>query len=46
MASKSLFENRVLRKTFGPMRDELTGYRRKLHNEELMLFTSHKILCM
>jgi hypothetical protein len=46
MTSKSLFENRVLRKTFGPMRDELTGYWRKLHNEELMLCIPHKILCM
>jgi hypothetical protein len=30
-----VFENRVLRKTFGPKRDELTGEWRKLHNEEL-----------
>jgi len=30
-----LFENRVLRKVFGPKRDEATGERRKLHNEEL-----------
>jgi len=29
------FENRVLRKIFGPMRDEVTGKLRKLHNEEL-----------
>jgi hypothetical protein len=27
--------NRVLRRIFGPRRDELTGGRRKLHNEEL-----------
>jgi len=30
-----VFENRVLRRVFGPMRDEVTGERRKLHNEEL-----------
>ena len=29
------FENRVLRRVFGPKRDEVTGERRKLHNEEL-----------
>ena len=30
-----VFENGVLRKVFGPKRDELTGEWRKLHNEEL-----------
>jgi hypothetical protein len=30
-----VFENRVLRKIFGPKRDEVTGELRKLHNEEL-----------
>ena len=30
-----VFENRVLRKVFGPERDEVTGELRKLHNEEL-----------
>ena len=29
------FENRVLRRVFGPERDEVTGEWRKLHNEEL-----------
>ena len=29
------FENRVLRRVFGPKRDEVTGEWRKLHNEEL-----------
>jgi hypothetical protein len=29
------FEIRVLRRTFGPKRDEVTRERRKLHNEEL-----------
>jgi hypothetical protein len=27
-----MFENRVLRRIFGPKRDEVTGERRKLHN--------------
>ena len=30
-----MFESRVLRKVFGPKRDEVTGEWRKLHNEEL-----------
>jgi hypothetical protein len=30
-----LFENRVLRRIFGPKRDEVTGVWKKLHNEEL-----------
>ena len=30
-----VFENRVLRKVFGPKTDKLTGEWRKLHNEEL-----------
>jgi hypothetical protein len=30
-----VFENRVLRRIFGPKRDEVTGSWRKLHNEEL-----------
>jgi hypothetical protein len=30
-----MFENRVLRRIFGPKKDEVTGERRKLHNEEL-----------
>ena len=30
-----MFENRVLRKIFGPRRDEVTGEWRRLHNEEL-----------
>jgi len=29
------FENRVLRRIFGPKRDKVTGEWRKLHNEEL-----------
>ena len=30
-----VFENRVLRRVFGPKRDELTGEWRKLRNEKL-----------
>ena len=30
-----LFENRMLRRIFGPKRDEVTGEWRKVHNEEL-----------
>jgi hypothetical protein len=30
-----VFENRVLRRVFGPRRDKVTGEWRKLQNEEL-----------
>jgi hypothetical protein len=35
-----VFENTVLRRIFGPKRDEVTGGWRKLHNEELHNFYS------
>jgi hypothetical protein len=35
-----VFENRVLRRIFGPKREEVTGDSRKLHNEELHDFKS------
>jgi hypothetical protein len=35
-----VFENRVLRRIFGPKRDEVTGEWRKLYNEELHNFYS------
>jgi hypothetical protein len=39
------FENRVLRRIFGPKRDEVTGGWRKLHNEELHnLYSSPSII--
>jgi hypothetical protein len=42
-----VFENRVLRKIFGPKRDEVTGDWRKLHNEELHdLYSSPNIIRM
>ena len=33
-----VFENMVLRRLFGPRRDEVTGEWRRLHNEELSEF--------
>jgi hypothetical protein len=39
-----VFENRVLRKIFGPKRDEVTSEWRKLHNEELHLYSSPSII--
>jgi hypothetical protein len=39
------FENRVLRRIFGPKRDGVTGGWRKLHNEDLHnLYTSPSII--
>ena len=38
------FENRVLRRIFGPKRDEVTVECRKLHNEELNLYCSPNIV--
>jgi hypothetical protein len=40
-----VFENRVLRKIFGPKRDEVIGGWRELHNEELRdLYSSPSIV--
>jgi hypothetical protein len=40
-----VFGNRVLRRIFGPKRDKVTGYWRKLHNEELNdLYSSPNII--
>jgi hypothetical protein len=42
-----VFENRVLRRIFGPKRDEVTGGWRKLHNEELHnLYSSPSVIRM
>jgi hypothetical protein len=40
-----VFENRVLRRIFGPKRDEVTREWRKLHNEELhILYSSPNVI--
>jgi hypothetical protein len=40
-----VFESRLLRRIFGPKRDEVTGGWRKLHNEELhSLYSSPSII--
>jgi hypothetical protein len=40
-----LFENKVLRRIFGPKRDKVTGEWRKLHNEELhILYSSPNVI--
>jgi hypothetical protein len=40
-----VFENRALRRIFGPKRNEVTGEWRKLHNEELhILYSSPNII--
>jgi hypothetical protein len=42
---RRVFKNRVLRRVFGPKRDEVTGEWRKLHNEELSnLYSLPKIV--
>ena len=40
-----VFENRVLRRIFGPKRDGVTQEWRKLHNEERNDCTLHPVLC-
>jgi hypothetical protein len=40
-----VFENRVLRRIFGPKRDEVTGEWRRIHNKELYdLYSSRNII--
>jgi hypothetical protein len=40
-----VFENRVLKRIFGPKRDKVTGEWRKLHNKELLdLYSSPNII--
>jgi hypothetical protein len=39
-----MFENKVLRRIFGPTRDEVTGEWRKLHNQELRSLYSSPIV--
>ena len=40
-----VFQNRVLRRIFGPRMDGVTGEWRKLHNEELNDLYCYPILC-
>jgi hypothetical protein len=37
-----VFENRVLKRIFGPRRDKIIGGRIKLHNEELTIYSNIK----
>ena len=39
-----VFENRVLRRIFGPKKDEVTEEWRRLHNEELYALYSSNII--
>ena len=40
-----MFENRVLRRIFGPKRDKVTGNGKKLHNEEFNdLYSSSSVV--
>ena len=40
-----MFENKVLRRIFGPRRDEVTGDWRRLHNEKInVLYFSPNIM--
>jgi len=39
-----VFENRMLRRIFGPKRDEVTGEWRRLHNKELYDLYSRNII--
>ena len=39
-----VFENRVLKRVFGPKRDDVTGEWRKLHKRNLMTCTPHQTL--
>jgi hypothetical protein len=42
-----VFENRVLRRIFGPKRDEVTGEWRKLHSKEFhILYSSPNIISL
>jgi hypothetical protein len=39
-----VFQNRVLRRIFGPKGDEVTGEWRKMHNGSFIICTYHQIL--
>jgi hypothetical protein len=38
-----VFENKILRRVFGPKRDEVTGEWRKLHNKNFIISTHPQI---
>jgi hypothetical protein len=38
-----VFENRELRRIFGPKREEVMGRRRKLYNDEFNICTLHQV---
>jgi hypothetical protein len=40
-----VFENRVLRRIFGPKRDEVTGNGENYIMRSLIFFTPHPLLC-
>ena len=40
-----VFENRVLRRIFGPKRDEVTGNGETYIMRSLMIFTPHPVSC-
>jgi hypothetical protein len=40
-----MFENRVLRRIFGPKRDEVTGSGENFIMSGLMICTAHPLLC-
>jgi hypothetical protein len=39
-----VFENRMLRRMFGPKREEVTGGWKKIHMSRFIICTVHKIL--
>jgi len=42
MRGLKVFENRALRKTFGPKRDDVTGERRRLYKKSFMIRTTRQ----
>jgi hypothetical protein len=39
-----VFDNRALRRIFGPKREEMAGGWRRLHNEGFIIYMFHQIL--
>jgi hypothetical protein len=40
-----VFENRVLKRVFGPKRDEVTGNEENYTMKSLVIYTPYRILC-